>query len=329
MNPNAYDFLAQKLRTQFQFEPDSLADMQNELMRAEYAPNSIEAMDGALKNFARYCAAFGRESFPATPETMREFITWAVRIRRHRLGTIALGLWAVDRQHKQAGIASPVDATVKTLWHNCRRALKEPRRNKRALTVEQLRRLLNRLHSGDAMDLRDRAIIGMGFASALRRSELAALVASDITINGKGLLILVRTSKTDQTGDGVFVAIPYGEDPHTCPVRVMKEWLALRGDWEGPVFTRFTFGRQPRPTREPIGGQTIARILKRSLELIGVESSPYGAHSLRAGMATAAAENGASVIAIQMRTRHRRVESVLRYIRPAQAFQGDPLAGVL
>jgi integrase len=320
-------FAAHRLRMHYSVPADALRGMQNELMQAELSPNSRKAMGASLKVFARYCAAFDALALPATPQTVKDFITWAIRVRGYRLETIANVLWAVRSQHVDAGQPSPVDECVRTFWSNCRRAVKEPRRHKRALSVEQLRCLIGSYGSRHPMDLRDRALLSLGFASAMRRSELAALALADVATTRKGLVLTVRSSKTDQSAKGAFIAVPFGQDKRTCPVRAIKKWVLARGSWEGPLFVRFTGQREA--TRKRLSAPAVAAVLKRALERIGIESQEYGAHSLRAGMATAAAEAGASVIAIQMRTRHRSVESVMRYVRPAQAFQGDPLAGVL
>ncbi len=83
---------------------------------------------------------------------------------------------------------------------------------------------------------RDRAILLLGFAGALRRSELVALERRDIDVRREGLVVTVRRSKTDQEGAGRKVDLPYGSHPETCPVRAYVAWLELSGDSSGPVF---------------------------------------------------------------------------------------------
>lgn len=76
------------------------------------------------------------------------------------------------------------------------------------------------------LGLRDRALVLVGFAGAFRRSELASIYMSDLVFSADfGLVIHLRHSKTDQKGEGREVAIPFGEHPETCPVRVLREWL--------------------------------------------------------------------------------------------------------
>ena len=89
-------------------------------------------------------------------------------------------------------------------------------------------------------ELRDRAILLLGFAGAFRRSELVALNVEDIEETPEGMLVMLRRSKTDQEGLGQVVAITYGTREKTCPVRALKAWLALSQICDGPLFRRLT-----------------------------------------------------------------------------------------
>ena len=74
--------------------------------------------------------------------------------------------------------------------------------------------------------MRDRAILLLGFAGAMRRSELATLQLADAVETGDGLRITVGRSKTDQEGEGAVVGIAYGSNPPTCPMRAERQDLA-------------------------------------------------------------------------------------------------------
>jgi hypothetical protein len=76
-----------------------------------------------------------------------------------------------------------------------------------------------------------------GGVAALRRSKLGALVASDLRFEPDGLIIALRRSKTDQEAAGEAVAVPFGAQAETCPVRATRAWLAVAGD-DGAVFRR-------------------------------------------------------------------------------------------
>ncbi len=62
----------------------------------------------------------------------------------------------------------------------------------------------------------------VGFAAALRRSELVALDVADVVARSEGLVVNIRRSKTDQEGAGRKVGVPYGSNPRTCPVRAVE-----------------------------------------------------------------------------------------------------------
>lgn len=123
------------------------------------------------------------------------------------------------------------------------------------------------------------------------------------------------------------MGVHYGRRPVTCPIRALKEWIATRGTWRGPLFVACDGWR--RLTRERLDSDGVRRAVKRALERIGVDARSFGAHSLRAGMITASSEAGATETSIMQRTGHKRYETLRRYIRPVEAFRADPLKGVL
>jgi integrase len=73
-------------------------------------------------------------------------------------------------------------------------------------------------------DLRDRALLLIGFAGGLRRSELAAIDLADFEQVREGIVLTIRRSKTDQDGEGRKIGIPFGRTIH-CPVKALESWL--------------------------------------------------------------------------------------------------------
>jgi len=86
------------------------------------------------------------------------------------------------------------------------------------------------------IDVQDRALILIGFAGALRRSELVALDAGDVDQDADGIVITIRRSKTDQEAEGEIRGLPYGSHPATCPVRAWRSWIDTSGIDTGPAF---------------------------------------------------------------------------------------------
>jgi integrase len=104
--------------------------------------------------------------------------------------------------------------------------------------------------------------------------------------------------------------------------------MCERGLWLGPVFCHVD-KRTGAIVRRAMSGDSIAVTVKAAVKAAGLDPARYSGHSLRAGMATAAAENGASDRAIMARTGHKSSEMVTRYVRHGNLFSVDPLRGVL
>lgn len=153
------------------------------------------------------------------------------------------------------------------------------------------------------------------------------LDVEDVRFAPKGLLVQLRHSKTDQLGRGRQVGIDRGDKPDTCPVRTLKAWITCRGEQPGPLFLKVQASGDI--SHERLGPEGIARAIKRGVKRIGLNAHLYAGHSLRSGFVTAAAENGASELAIMKRTGHRSVEMVHRYFRPLEAFSTNPLQNLL
>ena len=136
--------------------------------------------------------------------------------------TITRRLAAIGQVHGLAGHDNPAaDPLVRQAMRGVRRTLGVAPSQKRALTTEEIAAAVAQL--GDRLiDHRDRALLLLGFAGGMRRSELAALDTSDITPAPEGLLVHLRRSKTDPEGRGRHIELVYGTHPPTCPVRAYR-----------------------------------------------------------------------------------------------------------
>ena len=276
--------------------------------------------------FDRWCAAAGQPALPTTSEIVALFVTWALGERRYRVGTVAHVLSAVRDRHETTGHPQPIDRKVRDLVKAARRALQEEPGGKAALLPEQLVRCCRTFDSADPVHVRDRALLLVGFSTGWRRSELSNLNLKDVSFVRSGMRLRQGRSKTDQEGKGRVTGIPFDDCPEMCPVLALRAWLKVRGVRSGPLFYRFDGGR--KMTEQRLSGRSICLALQRVLARIGLDARSYGAHSMRSGMITAAAEAGSSDIAIMQRTGHRSMANVLRYVRPSEVFRVDPLAGV-
>jgi integrase len=169
-------------------------------------------------------------------------------------------------------------------------------------------------------------LLALGFAGAFRRSELAALDVSNLREDKDGLRVIVRRSKTDQEGRGAEKAIPHGR--FIRPVALVREWLDVAGITDGPVFRPVSRLGNVRGA-ERLTDRSIAEIVKRYADAAGLDASTFGAHSLRAGYITTAAERGADLARSMDQSGHRDPRTVVGYIRRANAFKDHSGSGFL
>ena len=165
--------------------------------------------------------------------------------------------------------------------------------------------------------------------ASLRRFKLVSLdVVEDVEFTTEGLSVIIRHSKTDQEGSGRKVGVFYGSRAVVCPVRSLQAWLDTSGVTTGPLFR--PIDRQGQLLAERLRDRAVALRVKRAAELAGLDPAAFSGHSLRAGLATAAAKAGKSERAIMRQTGHRSLPMVRCYIREGELFSEDnATAGLL
>lgn len=273
----------------------------------------------AWRQWERWCAARGLSPLPGDPTALCAYL--AERAASGiAIASLNVACSAIGHLHRSHGADDPVaDPGV----HQVRRGLRRtyglaPRRQARPLSVADIRAILIGIDPARPIGVRDTAIILLGYAGALRRSELTGLTLADVEFQTAGLLLTLRRSKTDQEGRGQVVAIAHGTHQLTDPVAALDAWLALRGREPGPLFTRVFYGRIHR---EPLTGNTITRMIHTRAQAAGLPAERITAHSLRAGHATTAALAGVPLERIAAQTRHRDISVLVeRYIRPLEAL---------
>jgi integrase len=175
------------------------------------------------------------------------------------------------------------------------------------------------------MGLRDRAIVLLGFAGALRRSELVRLNVADIEITEHGLLVRISRSKTDQEAEGAIVAIPRGSTD--CPTGALLAWLNVAQISQGPIFR--SISRSGTISKIGLSDRAISSIVKAYAGRIGLDAKKFSAHSLRSGFLTSAAANGASIFKMMEVSRHKSIDTLRIYVRDAELFKDHAGLGLL
>lgn len=299
-------------------------------MKYAKAPNTVRAYAHSWKVFSRWCNLAQLTALPAEPETVSLFITWAMKYRKpapYSVRNIQHIVAAVKDRHRSEELPIPNNEIVRKTLSGAARSVKRVRRGKDALSDEQLSMMCDLLGQ-TAREIRDKAILTVGFATSWRRSELASLTTEDVEFLPEGMLVRLGRSKTDQEGKGREARIPYAKiQPELCAVTALREWLDVRGRWSGPLFTPFT-GRGT-PKRKHCDPKLIAITVKRSLRVANIDPARYAAHSLRSGMVTEASASGADPFAIAQRTGHRDMDTLFSYVQEKRGFGNDPLGRVI
>jgi site-specific recombinase XerD len=296
-----------------------LADLQDEAdayLRASRSQNTLRAYASDWKHFTGWCAAHRASALPADPATVVLYLTDLARTAKP--STIRRRMSAISVAHQAAGCPTPTNhIAVRSAWAGIRRTKGVAQAGKDALLTDQIRSMVNALPD-NLLGIRDRCLLLVGFASALRRSELVALNVQDVADTHDGLVVTVTRSKTDQDGEGRQIGVPYGSNPTTCPVRALRAWLDASNLDAGPLFRPVDRHGQLGVRR--LSDRAVALVVKRAAQAAGLNPALVAGHSLRSGMATSAARAGATEAQIMAQTGHKSLPVLRRYIRRGSLF---------
>ena len=263
-------------------------------------------------DIARYQAWGGR--IPTEPEQVARYL--ADHAATLSMATLARRLAGIRAAHVERGFPDPTKSEiVRVTFRGVRRKFGQPQRRVVALSTGDLLAIVRSL-GRSVRDVRDAAILLVGFAGAFRRSELVAIDRQNLEIGESGVSIRIPRSKTDQEAHGRTLSIPRVPGA-LCPVAALEEWLIKAVVIGGPVFRPVTKAGKALPIR--ISPEAIARILKNRVETIGCDSRGYSGHSLRAGFATAASRSGVPLWRIRAQTGHLSDSMLERYIRERES----------
>lgn len=293
------------------------------LVEASLSDNTHRMYQSALRKFSAWCAYRGHCALPADPLTISEYLADLMAAGR-RGSTLKVHAAAIAYHHRRADLANPVKAyLVRAVLRGSMRLRGGYVDQKRPVVSEDIACILQHVPP-TLKGIRDRALIALGFAGAFRRAELAALRFEDLTFSESGVEVLIRGSKTDFARKGVSIGIPTGR--HLRPVAALQTWIAAAGITRGPLFRPVYRGRA---LAQSISPQTVSRMLKSYLQKSHLNAAQYGAHSLRAGFITNAAEHGVGLERIMDHSRHVSRQNVRIYIRRANLFRDHPGANFL
>lgn len=285
------------------------------------SPNTRRAYKSDLAHFEDWGG-----TIPATKEMVAAYL--ADHAGKLAIATLQRRLASISTAHGAKGLESPTALKlVQTTLRGIRKRHGKPQKQAKPLLVEDLFRIMPLL-SDTVKDTRDRALLLIGFAGGFRRSELVGLNVEDIEIVRQGLVVTITRSKTDQSGEGRRIGIPFARGAYSyCPVLALESWLKQAGITEGSLFRPVTRHGEIKDTR--LSKEAVSRIVKHYTEAIGLDPAYYSGHSLRAGLATSAAQAGVSTLAIRKQTGHRSDAMLNRYVREGELFKGNAMRYIL
>jgi site-specific recombinase XerD len=303
-----------------------LSDAARDFADAAAADNTKRAYTADWADFTSWCEKHGKPPLPASQADLADYIAdLASPPRSLKASTINRRCSAIARAHRVAGFPSPLQGIARETMAGIRRRLGTAPDQVAPLGIKELRAMIDVLPDS-TKGKRDRALLLIGFAGALRRSELVGLNVNDAARTDDGLLLTLRRSKTDQEGEGRTVGIPFGSNLKTCPVRAVQGWLEASQVDDGPIFRSVDQHGNIGPGR--LSDRSVARIIQTVAKMAGLDPTQFAGHSLRAGLATAAAAAGVSEHDIARTTGHRSVAVLRRYVRTATVFERNAAASV-
>lgn len=301
---------------------DDLKERAKRLAEGAQAPATRRAYLSDWRAFETWCNGLGLEALPAAPTTIglyfAEHAEGSADAGQLSMATLTRRLSAISTVHRLA--EHHLDTrhpAIRMVLQGARRERGTAQRQAAPLTTERLRLVIGTCDA-KLIDLRDKALLLLGFAGAMRQSEIVALDVDDITVETRGLRVVIRKSKADQEGEGQVVPISRTNSP-TCPVAAYTAWLDASGIETGAVFRRIDRHGNLLPNR--LQPEAVADMIRGRASRAGLpDPERYSGHSLRAGLATSAAAAGVEERIIQGQTRHRSVTTLRKYIREGELF---------
>lgn len=299
----------------------ALAERAGEYAAHAQAFNTRTAYAKALRGFGHWCAGLGLpvlpDGLPVLPVSPGAVAAYLV-VRADQgsaIASMALFRSALADAHTKARLLSPLsDPDLKLVWAGIKRTRGGPQRKAYPLSPRELRTMILAQRWG-LKAVRDRCLMLLGFASAVRPEELVAIELEHLERLDDGrMLLTIPHSKGDQESQGQRVVIARGSDRITCPVSALDDWLAVAGISSGPLLLGLQYGRL---TGEKLGPGDVSKVLKAAARRAGLPKSllkMISGYSLRRGLATTARKQGRSLDCIQRQCRHRHLSTTLGYV---------------
>ncbi|MFC3839523.1 tyrosine-type recombinase/integrase [Paracoccus rhizosphaerae] len=312
---------------------DRLVETARDYARGALAPNTLRAYARDWAGFARWCRRRGADPLPPSPELVGLYLA---DLAAPGGPAPALSVASIERRlsglcwgtAQRGARLDRGDRHIATVLAGIRRKHARPPVGKEAILPGDLLAMIATLPH-DLRGLRDRAILLVGFAGGLRRSEIVGLdhgrddtldAGGWVEILAGGLLVTLR-GKTGWRE----VEIARGSTERTCPVQALEQWLHYARITFGPLFVAVSRDGRTATSRR-LGDKHVARLVKQTVRDAGLRPDLpeaerlrlYSGHSLRAGLASSAEIEERYV---QTQLGHASAEMTRRYQRRRDRFR--------
>ena len=276
--------------------------------------NTLRAYRSDFSDFKNFCLNLNLLFLPTNSKTVTLYLTHLSK--SHKFSTLKRRLASIKVIHSLKGHhLDTKDPLITNNIEGIKRRIGIYQNGKKPLLINNLHKIIDAIDNNKVdkylRSVRDKAIILIGFSGGFRRSEIVNLKKNDLEFVAEGLKISIRRSKSDQHGEGMVKAIPYFNNKKYCAVIALQDWMSANTENKDYLF--------------PYSDKLVSLILKKYLNLIGLDSNLYSGHSLRSGFATSTAAHGADERSIMAMTGHKSTEMVRRYIKESNLFKNNAL----
>ncbi|NMY28496.1 MULTISPECIES: site-specific integrase [Pseudomonas] len=302
--------------------PEQLAEQHQRFLAAATSDNTRRTYRSAIRHFQAWGGVL-----PCDEAVVIRYLLSFADVLNPR--TLALRLTALSQWHRYQGFPDPAaSATVRKTLRGIERVNGRPRQKAKALLLGDLELIVAHLDTLEGLAaLRDSALLQLGYFGAFRRSELVTVEVQYLQWEREGLKITLPRSKTDQEGEGLERAIPYG-DNLCCPTKALRRWLDSAQIEQGPLFRRVS--RWGAVGDVALHEGSVNTILTARAQEAGLPYAPImSSHSLRRGLATSAHRAGADFLEIKRQGGWRHDGTVHGYIEEARAFEENAAGSLL
>lgn len=313
-------------------ELQTLDEKSKKYQKKSRSESTKESYTRDWQYFVDWCLGLGLQNLPAEPSTVRRYITFLADLGKAS-STISRAMTSISQAHKILSLQSPTTAPdVLEVWKGIRREHGTAKKRAKPLMYDDLKIVIDNIRP-TFIGRRDAALLMIGWAGALRRSEIVAINREDIEFVPEGMILNIPKSKTDQNSEGFRLGIPFGTDEKYCPTKRLQSWIRIAGIESGPIF--FQIGMSGKKfvcdISEPVRltSRMVNVIIQRRMRRAGFDTRGYSGHSLRAGFVTTAAKMNIPEYLIQIHTRHRTTKCLREYIRDSQMFTENSLTTIL